>query len=445
MTIFKIIIEKQTKMLNIKNRLPRFQFFYQTSDLIKRVYSLLFDDLKQGKRHEEFKETLQDYFGSKNCITVSSCRMGVYFTLRALKLNEGDEVIISPITIPDIINAILILKLKPVFVDLSLDSQAIDPEKIPSAVTEKTKVILVTYLSGIVPDFEKIKKVSDENSLILIEDFSQNFEATYEEKYCGTLGHVGIGSLSAGKILSSTVGGFILTNDNNLADLIRDEVRKKMSPPDKNVIFYYLKNCLIVNLATTRWIYILLTHTMLKLLAIFSRNGIVDFEHEPKHKHNIFYTFIPERREFFPEAFFVWLSDWQCDLALKLLKGMKTGTQKRRLLAKVLIENMSEKSLRLLPKDLKKVDENSFYHFPIYTKGHHLDMRKHLFDAGIDNGSYGLNLNNEEACFQDLNCDLPNAHEVKFGSIFLPINEAYSPEHLKYIAQKLNEFTENAF
>lgn len=425
------------------NQLPRFQFFYDLGDLLKRYARLFNDPLQAGPAVARFEARIGEYFGVPHTLAVSSFRMGLYYTLSALELAEGDEVLVSPITIPDAINALLILKLKPVFVDLSLDHQAMDVRALEKSVTPRSRVLLLTYLSGIVPStMAEYLAIAKRHGLRVIEDFSQNFEATRQGQYMGTFGDVGIGSLSAGKILSAAVGGVVLTRDASLLTKIRTVRDQRLHAPRRSVIRYYLKNCIAVSIATARPVYVGFTRMGLRVASWFSRDGVVDFEHEPRHRDNIFYTFIPVRRERFPDAFFTWLSDWQAELATFMLGRMKRGTDRRRALAKVLIDSLGAPARALLPADLIDHASNSYYHFPIYCRGRKREMRRYLFQHGIDTGSYGLNLNSRESCFADLNVPLPGAETVKHDTIFLPLNEAYSPAHMRHIARTLNAFVE---
>lgn len=395
--------------------------------------------LKSSEKKELFEREIAQFFSREKCLTVSSYRVGLYYSLKALNLKEGDEVLISSITIPDTINAIMILGLKPVFVDLSLDSHAIDSKLIAGGITKRSRVLLVTYLSGIVPDVLEYKKIAKENNLVFIEDFSQNYMAQYDNVYCGKFGDISIGSLSSGKILSTVVGGIILSDDVEFANKIEIIRNETQYLPRKEVLGYYLKNCIIVSIATKKWIYKILTHTVVQVLSFFSKTGVLDFEHEPRHKNNIFYTFIPIKRTRFPEGFFSVLTDWQAEFGLKLLKEMPEGTRKRKLLAKIFFENLKEESKECFPSKSINHENSSYYHLPIYCFYQKEELRRYLFRHGIDNGSYGLNLNHLEKCF-GFEVSLPISEIIKNDTIFIPINEKYTPENMIYIANLLNKF-----
>ncbi len=424
------------------NRLPRFQFFYRTPRLYHSLLKLQSKDaLTRSTRTQEFEAAICKHFNSRHCLTTSSFRMGLYFTLKSLNLKEGDEILLSPITIPDTINAILLLKLKPVFVDMSLDDHCIDLAHAQKQLTPKTRVLLATYLSGIVPNIQKIKDFTQKHNLLFIEDFSQNYEAHFGDKYLGTWGDISIGSLSSGKILSSAVGGIILTQSDEYAANIKKEIESFIHAPTRSVLGYYLKNCIVVETATLRPIYIFFTHSYLRIMSILNGKGIVDFEHDPDHRNNIFFCSKPKLRTEFPKSFYTWLCNWQADMALGLLEDMKTNTNKRRHLAKTLFDHLNPEAKKFIPHNLFDYEQNSYYHFPINCFGKREEMRKKLFKNGIDNGSYGLNLCSEEAVFHPHTKSLENARIIKYDTVFIPLNEKYSENHMRHIAMTLNEMT----
>lgn len=409
--------------------------------MLKQKIRLWFEDLSSDDRTLQFEKEVQTYFKRDYCVTTSSYRMGLYYTLISLKLEKGDEVILTSITIPDTINAILILGLKPIFVDLDLDTHAMDPNKIEEKIGDRTRVLLVTYLSGMVPDVERYKKICQEKKLTFIEDFSQNYVANSNGVPCGSSADISIGSLSCGKILSTLTGGIVLTNNEKIFKEIKKLSDELQKAPEKTVLNYYLNNCLVVTIATVRFVFNVFVFNILKIASWTTQSGIVDFEHEPNHKNNLFYTFIPIRRKEFPPRFHTWMSGWQADMGLFLIKRMEKGTKERRELIKVLINHLSPESRAMVPKKLFNISECSYYHFPIYCFGKKNKLRKFLFENGIDSGSYGLNINHLEQCFDFYDVgDLKNTETIKYDTLFIPINEKYNKNSMIHIANILNEF-----
>ena len=395
--------------------------------------------MSSEKKTPAFLDKMKNLFQRKHAYLVSSYRMGLYFTLKSLDLKPGDEVLLSPITIADTINAIKLSGLIPVLVDMDLESHSICFDDLQKKITPRSKVLLVTYLSGIVPEISKLQSLAKFHNLIFLEDISQNMDANYESKKVGSHGDISIASLSCGKNISTLYGGLILSDNEKLMENIISESSKIKQQGQKSVLLYYLLNCIKVQIATSKILFPTLVFPILKLLSHLKRAYPVDFDHDPIKKQNIFRSQYPFVRSAFPLEFFVPVNDWQLGLVDHQLNRLSEGTIRRRQLAKILLSELSPRALKFVPKRLWHVEENCYYHFPIFCGNQKKKMRRYLFANGIDNGSYGLNLCSEENVF-DLKTFLPNAQAIKHDSLFLPIHEDHTPKQIKHIALTVNNY-----
>lgn len=426
-------------MIKFKFRIPRFQFFYSTFELFFYALKLITTSNNKHNKAHQFNLKMLQLFGRKNAQIVSSYRMGLYFTLKSLNLEKNDEVLLTPITIADTINAIYLAGLTPVFLEMDPETHCVDTAEIKKKISSKTKVLLVTYLSGIVPDIGLIQRITKDNKLFFIEDISQSMDADYKMKKVGSHGDVSIASLSCGKNISSLYGGLILTDLPNIADRITQLAGELKIAAKKTILFYYLSNCIKVQVATSRLVFPVFVFPILQLLSFLTKKYPFDPHYDPCIPLNIFQSSKPILRKEFPTIFFTPIINWQIDIMEHQLTRLRAGTLKRRYLAKILISHLSCKSLQNLPKGLLNVEENSYYHFPIKTNGNKTALRKHLFQNGIDNGSYGLNLCSEENVFPVVT-HLPKSHAIKNNTLFLPIHESYTKEQMVYIAKTVNIF-----
>ena len=147
-------------------KLPRGKLYIDLLTLIKCLFKILLNlGLSRGKKTLEFENTFCKYWNRNKCITTSTCRLSLYYVLKSLNLKEGDEVLLTPIQIPDFINVILNLKLKPVFIDINKETESVDLKDLESKINKKSRVLLATYLTGLVPDIKKISTICDENSI----------------------------------------------------------------------------------------------------------------------------------------------------------------------------------------------------------------------------------------------------------------------------------------
>lgn len=181
-------------------------------------------------------------------------RTALYVFLKSLNLKEGSEVIISGAHIPGFLQVILELNLIPVVLDIDTVTFCIDAEKLRNAISAKTKIVIITYLFGYVPDIEKIFN-SIPKGIIIVEDISQAIGASFNGKRLGTFGHVSITSTSLGKFLDGS-GGSIMTVIKDFQDLNLNKIERNIlkNPSIKTNVKRQLKS-LIYNLLTSSFIF----------------------------------------------------------------------------------------------------------------------------------------------------------------------------------------------
>ena len=142
-----------------------------------------------------------------------SVRTGFDLLLEAIKFEQGDEVMISALTIPDMPKIIENNGLVPIPIDLTIDNLAPSLEKIEAAITPRTRAIVVAHLFGGIVDLDKISEIAQKHNIVLIEDCAQSF---YSKSYSGNP-KSDISMFSFGTIKTSTaLGGGILVVRNNL-------------------------------------------------------------------------------------------------------------------------------------------------------------------------------------------------------------------------------------
>ena len=179
-----------------------------------------------GPNVEEFEEEFAKYCGVKYAIGVASGLDALTLIFRGYielgKLKKGDEVIAPANTYIASILAISNAGLKPVLVDADISTYNIDLDLIESAITEKTRAIMVVHLYGRVVEMEPIWQIAQKYNLIVIEDAAQAHGARYRGKCVGNLGDAAGFSFYPTKNLGALGdGGAVTTNDRDLADMIK--------------------------------------------------------------------------------------------------------------------------------------------------------------------------------------------------------------------------------
>lgn len=179
-----------------------------------------------GNELEQFEVSFADYCGTKFAIGVANGLDALILTLRAWmklgKIKEGDEVIVPSNTYIASILAISANNLIPVLVEPELDSFNLDPNKVESKITDKTRVILPVHLYGQLVDMPKIMNLAKRYNLLVLEDSAQAHGASIDGKKAGSWGDASGFSFYPGKNLGALGdAGAITTNDVELANTLR--------------------------------------------------------------------------------------------------------------------------------------------------------------------------------------------------------------------------------
>ena len=173
-----------------------------------------------GREVENFECEFANYLGAKFCVGVNSGLDALILAVRALNIGAGDEVIVQANTFIATVLAITENKATPIFIEPD-NFYNIDADKIESAITPKTKAIMVVHLYGQTSDMKKICAIADKYNLPIIEDCAQSHGAKFEDKLTGTFG-IGCFSFYPTKNLGAFGdGGAVVTSDENFARQIK--------------------------------------------------------------------------------------------------------------------------------------------------------------------------------------------------------------------------------
>ncbi len=430
-------------------KFPRFKGQIPFRMDLKYLLKLIFRYQTSESKKESAEACFRSYF-QREATFMSSYRVGLYFSLNILKLEPGTEVLIGPLTIPDAIHSILFNKLKPVFVDLDPADHIVDLASLRQRRTVNTKVLIVTYLSGLAPSSEKMKSLVDfclEYQIQLIEDVTQAYGATVGAKvganinghFFGQFGRFAIGSFSAGKLVTSTYGGVVASS---AADkkLLKDLTAEFTSEQSRWILFYKHLYFCVLNLITQRAIFSFLTYPWLwltwsskvsdekpRLLAFLEKFDPFNDE------------FLKVRRECFPRDFFFRLNDWKFELLIESLSRLPEVVKRRQEKARYFCSRLAPEVRQHLPPAVENFSGSNYYHFPIRSPIRNEGLREALFFGGIDLVGYGLNLCHRESIFSEYTQECPQADLIKQNVLFLPFHEDYSLVELDDIAEKVNQ------
>lgn len=204
---------------------PRFRIYTQPRSYILLLADLIFKRIAKGADVEKLEKALAEQFKVSYVVAAPMARAGIYLALKHL-IKPGQAVIMSPYTIADVVNMVILAGGKPVFCDIEQNSCNIDPDKIEQLIDAKTGAVLITHLHGIAADAQKILEICRKYNLPLVEDAAQSFGGYANGKRLGTIGDVGIYSFGMYKNINSWYGGAIVSENKDLIDKIRSELNQ---------------------------------------------------------------------------------------------------------------------------------------------------------------------------------------------------------------------------
>lgn len=174
-----------------------------------------------GRFIDEFQRKFAEFCGTKYALACSNGTVTLHLALLALGVGPGDEVIMPSFTYIATANAVKYCGAIPVFVDNEADTWNVDPAKIESAISSKTKAIIPVHIYGLPANMSEIMKISQKYSIPVIEDAAEAHGAMWQGKKVGSIGTIGSFSFFGNKIITSGEGGMLVTNDEELYERMK--------------------------------------------------------------------------------------------------------------------------------------------------------------------------------------------------------------------------------
>jgi len=201
------------------------------------------EPLQEGPFIREYENLAARYHNVRYAFSFASGRMAFYAILDALKIGKGDEVIIPAYTCVVVPNAIIYKGATPVYVDINPATFNIDPNKIEAKITPKTKAILAQHTFGLPCDLDEISEIAQKHGITVIEDSAQALGAEYKGKKVGAIAQAGFYSSDHTKMISTSTGGMVITDDKELASRIEQIYSRSPFLPKqtiKKILFTFI-------------------------------------------------------------------------------------------------------------------------------------------------------------------------------------------------------------
>jgi perosamine synthetase len=179
--------------------------------------------------HTRFEEAFATYVGRKYAMALPSCTSAIHLSLLALGVGPGDEVIIPDITWIASAAPITYVGATPVFVDIDSATWCIRADAFESAITERTKAVILVDLYGSMPDMSALLPIARAHGIAVIEDAAEAIGSSFQGTLAGGFGDVSVFSFHGSKTLTTGEGGMLVTDRQDLyerAQFLRDHGRK---------------------------------------------------------------------------------------------------------------------------------------------------------------------------------------------------------------------------
>lgn len=176
-----------------------------------------------GENVNKFEEELANYVGAKYGAALSAGTAAIHMALKALDVKEGDIVFCSSLTFSATANPIIYQNATPVFIDCDRETWNMDPEALKKAFEKypNPKAVVIVHLYGTPAKMDEIMAICNKHNVPLVEDAAESLGATYKGKQTGTFGKFGIFSFNGNKIITTSGGGMLVSDDEERIQKVR--------------------------------------------------------------------------------------------------------------------------------------------------------------------------------------------------------------------------------
>jgi pyridoxal phosphate-dependent aminotransferase EpsN len=332
----------------------------------KKLFSNAFDSnwiAPSGPSLNQFEKEMSHYLNINSCCALSSGTAALHLSLRILGIKKGDVVLCSSLTFAASANAILYEKAIPVFLDSDPNFWTIDPECIEKAIKKhKPKALIAVDIYGQSCDYDPILDLCEKYNIYLIQDSAESLGSDYKGKKCGTFGEMGILSFNGNKIITTSGGGMLVSNNKKFIDKAH-----YLSTQSREPKIHYEHKELGFN------------YRLSNLLAAIGTGQLESLDYFVKKRRSIYKKYHNELSHI--DGFkFMELAEYgrsNCWLTAFTIESEKTGFDRDHLIKILENENIESRPV------WKPMHLQPFYKKSKYVKNSSIDVSKELFLNGI--------------------------------------------------------------
>ena len=422
-------------------KLPRGQLYFDSAGVLADAVRRLGPRPAEGEVVQRFEQAFAAELRAPSAVALPHARVALLQLLRVLSLPPGSEVVMTPVTIPEIVSVVLIAGLRPVFVDLGERTCNIDCDDLERKITPRTKLILLTHLCGLPSEMERVMALAQRHGLEVLEDCSQGPGAQFAGRTLGLWGRAGFFSLTPLKPVSTFHGGMVVTTDASLERELRRLNATGPGPlPKRELLRLFVRDNLL-NGVTDLTMFSLLTHHAVRAGELLNPELVREFQ-----RGNFFNSKVKRRKvvrlERLPEWMFARYSDFQASTGFRGLRDLVAGNRRRRELSLLLHRLLTEARVPGLLRLPANTEGCTFWRFPLWVErpGDLPRLRRHLFARGIDSSPTNLECCSREDAYSEFAADTPHARRFVDGMLFLPMHPNLNEGDMRRMAEAVAEF-----
>jgi len=405
------------------NKLKRAIIYHTLFESFTYFFRSFYTKLNDENKILEFENKFAKYNNQSHSVVFPFARTAIYYILKHLNLPKGTEVLMSPIGVKGILDVILELGLIPKFVELDLDTLSFELKDLNTEIGNQTKVVIITYLFGLVPNMNEITNILKKNNIFIIEDFSQCINGKFNEDRVGSCGDVGVYSSSSIKTIDTLGGGLVVTNSKQLF-LDLKTFQNSLGELNRFILIKKGFINLIRNLALNNLIYNLFTFHFLQGLR--KLNPELALKQTGSRKKS--------RIIKLPNEWFFKFSSMQAEIGLKQIIKCNNRDKKRIINVNILKENIGKQRFPLTTSN----SYNVYWQLIIYVSDS-ISAQKFFASKGIDVATSSLELLSSLESYPNSK-SLKNAEKIYLKGLLIPCYPSLNKKALSHISNSVKEY-----
>ena len=179
-----------------------------------------------GPHVQEFEEAIESYNGVKAALALNSGTGAIHLAMDLLDVGPGDHVLVQSFTFCGTVNPVIYRGAQAVFIDSERDTWNMDPEALKRAIHDleeqgklsSIKAILPVHLYGMPAKMDELMTIAKTYDIPIVEDAAESLGSSYKGKMTGSFGRMGVYSFNGNKIITTSGGGALVSDDQELID-----------------------------------------------------------------------------------------------------------------------------------------------------------------------------------------------------------------------------------